>query len=260
MSEADHGKMQVHLVHQLLAISAETVVSGPTCRPAAVVLWSRIGKPFTIADACGRPVWSGNAAIVAPHFVRALRAERCHIISMNFDSSHPWAGSLSGTVGEKGVRPIDYRHVRAFSGDLQKAISGTNGADLYDLAMELAASLTQSKETLRGIDCRVEAVLDLLDQDPCATPSVHTLADEVRLSAGRLSHLLAAELGMPYRSYVLWRKFRRALSLLHERQTLCWVAQSAGFYDQAHMTRTFVGYFGLPPTAVREQGLILGHP
>lgn len=258
MVEANLDKIFVQLTGQVLAISAPTVVNGPTSRPAAVVIWSVDGKPFTFEDATRHQVWKGDAAIIAPHYVRALRAVDCNILSINYEPNHPWLPPLKQMVGDRGVLSIARERVSPFSREMHEAIVDGCSDCLEGLASDLAAYLTCRPMAHRPLDRRVAEILARLEAEIVEPPSLSELAEHACVSADRLSHLLATEIGIPFRSYVLWRKYRRALSLLHEGESLSWVAQAAGFYDQAHMTRTFLCYFGYTPSVIREQGLVLG--
>lgn len=249
--------LHVQLTSQVLAISAPTVHSGPTSRPSVVVIWSANGRPFVIQGASGSPDWSGDAAIIAPHFVRGLQAQDCHILSINFEPNHPWLPSLTKHLGDKGITPLDQRRLRAFSHEMHAAITGESSVAVDALASELAASLAPASPAQRSRDGRVAALLARLEEQLCAPPSISELAREARVSEDRISHLLTAEIGMPYRSYLLWRRYRRALALLHSDLSLSAIAQAAGFYDHAHMTRTFNHFFGYSPSAVRQQGLVI---
>lgn len=254
---SDPQNLNVQLTSQVLAISAPTVHSGPTSRPSVVVIWSANGKPFVVRGASGTACWSGEAAIIAPHFVRALSAQDCHILSVNFEPNHPCLPSLRKQLGGKGLVPLDPRRVRAFSYDMQAAVIGGNPVAVDGLATELAVSLMPASSSARARDARVTALLARLEEQLCAPPSIAELAREARISEDRMSHLLSAEIGMPYRSYVLWRRYWRALRLLHSGLGLSDIAQAAGFYDHAHMSRTFLSFFGYSPSAVRRQGIVL---
>jgi AraC-like DNA-binding protein len=58
------------------------------------------------------------------------------------------------------------------------------------------------------------------------------------------------ELGVRMREYALWRRLLNVLPLLDDRRSLTEIAQLAGFYDQAHLTRTSRRMFDLKPSAV----------
>ncbi|MBO9695095.1 MAG: helix-turn-helix transcriptional regulator [Sphingopyxis sp.] len=71
------------------------------------------------------------------------------------------------------------------------------------------------------------------------------IAGRSGLSEGRLRHLFAAEIGTPFRRYVLWRRLRAAIMALRAGEGLTGAAHDAGFADAAHLARTIRQMFGI---------------
>lgn len=71
------------------------------------------------------------------------------------------------------------------------------------------------------------------------------IAGPTGLSEGRLRHLFAAEIGAPFRRYVLWRRLRAAIMALQTGEGLTGAAHDAGFADAAHLARTIKRMFGI---------------
>ena len=71
------------------------------------------------------------------------------------------------------------------------------------------------------------------------------IAGPTGLSEGRLRHLFAAEIGAPFRRYVLWRRLRAAIMSLQAGEGLTGAAHDAGFADAAHLARTIKRMFGI---------------
>lgn len=71
---------------------------------------------------------------------------------------------------------------------------------------------------------------------------------EVGLSPGRLRHLFTAELGLPFRRYVLWLRLQRALRCAATGASLTEAAHAAGFADSSHLTHVTRRMFGLAPS------------
>nr|WP_246849462.1 helix-turn-helix transcriptional regulator [Rubellimicrobium arenae] len=65
------------------------------------------------------------------------------------------------------------------------------------------------------------------------------------LSESRFSHLFAEETGLPFRSWVLWRRMMRAMQARGAGASLTDAAHLAGFSDSAHFSRTFMRMFGV---------------
>uniref|UniRef100_A0AAU2JUL6 Helix-turn-helix transcriptional regulator n=1 Tax=Streptomyces sp. NBC_00049 TaxID=2903617 RepID=A0AAU2JUL6_9ACTN len=68
------------------------------------------------------------------------------------------------------------------------------------------------------------------------------------LSESRLAHLFRAELGLPFRPYVLWLRLMRAAELASQGQSLTEAAHGAGFSDSAHFSRVCRRMFGIAPS------------
>lgn len=79
---------------------------------------------------------------------------------------------------------------------------------------------------------------------------IAAVAHEVGLSEGRLAHLFADELGLPFRAYVAWLRMRRAAAALQAGESIASAAQHGGFADAAHFTRTFKRMFGIVPSEI----------
>ena len=60
-------------------------------------------------------------------------------------------------------------------------------------------------------------------------------------------------MSLPLRRYVLWLRLRDVVLSLAMGHTLTEAAHRAGFADSAHMTRTFRGMFGMPPSIMVER-------
>ncbi|NBJ09314.1 helix-turn-helix transcriptional regulator [Microvirga arsenatis] len=71
------------------------------------------------------------------------------------------------------------------------------------------------------------------------------------LSDSRFSHLFAAEVGLPFRSYLLWRRLMLAVERISAGSSITEAAHEAGFADSAHFSRTFRRMFGVPAAALQ---------
>jgi AraC-like DNA-binding protein len=97
-----------------------------------------------------------------------------------------------------------------------------------------------------GLRRALRAVDDHLEEGVRA----EALAAIAGLSASRLSHLFAEEVGLGLRPYVLWRRLARTARAVSSGLSLTEAAHAAGFADAAHLSRTFRRMFGLAPSEV----------
>jgi len=92
--------------------------------------------------------------------------------------------------------------------------------------------------------------LRYVDEALDGIPRLQRAAAAAGPSPSRLSHLFRAEIGLPFRSFVLWARLRRAAELAAGGASTTECAIAAGFSDAAHFSRTFREHFGLPPSLV----------
>jgi AraC-like DNA-binding protein len=77
-------------------------------------------------------------------------------------------------------------------------------------------------------------------------------SEGVFLSPSRLRHLFVEQTGLAFKTYVLWLRLVRALSVYAGGANLTEAAHAAGFADSAHFSRTFKRTFGLPATTLER--------
>jgi AraC-like DNA-binding protein len=105
------------------------------------------------------------------------------------------------------------------------------------------------------LDPRLVEALNTLRDRSVPMPS---LAATVGLSPQRLRALAQRQVGMPLSRWRVWARLRRAAEALGAGQSLADAAITAGFADQAHLTRWMREMMGLTPAAVLPA--LRGHP
>lgn len=88
-----------------------------------------------------------------------------------------------------------------------------------------------------------------IDEDPAAAVTLTELAALEGLSRFQLVRSFARETGLTPHAYIVQRRIDIARRLIGSGHTLAGAAASAGFADQSHMTRKFVGRYGVSPGA-----------
>ena len=99
-------------------------------------------------------------------------------------------------------------------------------------------------------DERVEKILKFISNNIETLIDTKTLMEIAHLSESRMLHLFNKEMGLPIRNYILWFRLKTVLAQILNGESLTEAAYSAGFSDQAHMTRTCVKMFGIPPSQI----------
>ncbi len=110
----------------------------------------------------------------------------------------------------------------------------------------LGATSTGVEVPSRGIRRAIAYVESALD----TVPSLEVAAARASVSPTRLTHRFSAEVGIPFRRFVLWARLKRAVEETRRGANLTEAAVEAGFSDAAHFSRTFRAMFGLSPSTV----------
>lgn len=158
------------------------------------------------------------------------------------------------------LTPFDFRprHVAlprgtAITGYRLRPGSAVDQRVLDAIAADPAGALEILSHDLGAVD-DVGTVIDAL-----ALPgaSVRGAARSLGLSVRTLQRHLAALHLPPPDDWRLLARARRAAAMLADHASLTDVADSAGFTDQAHMTREFVRWFGQTPGGLRRHPKVL---
>lgn len=117
-------------------------------------------------------------------------------------------------------------------------------------AREVIRLLAGTNARPRATDPRVLGAIELIRSRIGGPLSLTGIACELNISPSRLRHLFVAEVGLPFRTYVLWQRLHRVFQMA-EGETLTEAALAAGFADAAHMTRTFRRMLGIAPSSLK---------
>ena len=97
-----------------------------------------------------------------------------------------------------------------------------------------------------ALDSRIQRVLEWLAGAGEGEVTAAKAASVACLSESRFSHLFVEETGLPFRTFVLWRRLMQAVGRAAAGDSLTMAAHQAGFSDSAHFSRTFLRMFGVP--------------
>ncbi|MGH1338437.1 MAG: helix-turn-helix domain-containing protein [Aureispira sp.] len=154
--------------------------------------------------------------------------------------------------------------------DIGQELSNTFSSDfhLFDpspiLVKKFISQLTQQKKFLsvvegflyslfnlspieRKIDDRILQTMEKITSTPIQNLRFEELLADIPLSISRIRHLFKAQVGISIQRYLLWVKVKKAFVQLTKGESLSQAAYTAGFADQAHMSRTIKDMFGLSP-------------
>lgn len=100
-------------------------------------------------------------------------------------------------------------------------------------------------------DMRVRRMMDHVASRLDGAVTLGSAARAAGLSPSRARHLFVEQIGLPFRSYLLWLRITRAVGIMSAGSSLTEAAHEAGFADSAHFSRTFRRMFGLPAASLQ---------
>jgi AraC-like DNA-binding protein len=192
----------------------------------------------------------GRALIIPPHLPHTVACSGPTLGLLYDPEAMPHVAGYSRERG--GAFPLEGR----MSTRLAEALAAhraslSHPAVLEGLTREAAGWLAKESPR-RTLDRRVARFLEAL-RDPSVDRRL-ALA-RTGLSQAHLQALFVRDVGLPIRTFLLWRRLLVALaSFAHLDATSA--AHLAGFADLAHFSRTCRRMLGYSPTALR-QGLLL---
>jgi AraC-like DNA-binding protein len=200
--------------------------------------------------------WSTlGALMVAPNAEQQLDARGARVAILQIDPESDAFDRIAHHFergGSKSIPGPAAERLRASVASLEADSDLSLRA--FDVFRGTIEALAASGERRRPLDPRIRRVLAIIKSDFLSPPLAATLAEAVGLSPGRLIHLFTDEMGLPMRRYILWLRLRDVLISLCAGTSLTEAAHHAGFSDSAHLSRTFRGMFGFPPSAISERG------
>lgn len=192
-----------------------------------------------------------RAALIGANVPHSFDHSSGLLVNLYLDAESRAAREIVNRFSLKNYLKIEPQDIEAFLPDLQNGLEQSLSCEkAFALTENLLQVLFQIKKVQSPIDSRIERALEILKNAPDNLISADAVAAEVFLSPSRFAHLFRAEVGLPVRRYLLWRRLRNAVRLLGENESLTTVAHAAGFADSAHLTRTFRQMFGLAPSEI----------
>ena len=211
----------------------------------AIQLTLSVGGRFSFR--IGADMVEGPAVVIAPDVPHAFVPQgRTALIFIEPESR--LGAAVLRDLAERKVARLDPAKFEDVASRLS-CIWGQPRPDdttLVELGQQLAARLAGNVVPVDSIDKRIARVIDRLSADPGSRLDAGQAAEMACLSESRFSHLFVAEVGLPYRTYVLWRRLMVAVNRISAGDTLTKAAHEAGFADSAHFSRTFLRMFGVP--------------
>lgn len=217
----------------------------------AVQLTMAAGGEFRIRTEQGRT--PGPLVLVAPDTPHAF--EPVGRIALLFVEPESWAGqALVSELEGAPVARLDPERLP----DIARQLSlfwrepRASNVEITELGRGILKQLLDGLPATQALDPRISRAIAWVE----ARVEDHlTLADVAAvacLSESRFSHRFAEETGLPFRTWLLWRRLVRAVERMAAGKSLTTAALESGFSDSAHFSRTFLRMFGVQASALGQ--------
>lgn len=208
-----------------------------------------LARSGTLAVTTATALVRAAGIVTAPDVEHALDARGVDIVLVFFDPESD-AGERLRAGLTAPVRALDPGERDALLADLPLRATPEQ---LHAWGHAAAERLSKETAVPRVLHPRVRRLLRALKTaGPDADTSLPALAQRAGLSEGRLVHAFRDSVGIPLRPYLLWQKLQRAVIAMAAGEPLARAAQSAGFSDAAHMSRTFRRMFGMTASELQR--------
>lgn len=194
----------------------------------------------------------GGSAAVAPDTPHAFEAEGRFALLFVEPESPAGRAITALLFADADLRAPPPEIVSGFAPRLSEAYdAGLVGrAQLAQIGQALVERLAAASRP-KVLDPRVRRVIAWTadaNEEPASLPRAAAVAG---LSPERLRHLFVSETGLSLKTYLLWRRLNRAVTLAASGASLTAAAHEAGFSDSAHFSRTFRRMFGVAPVTLK---------
>ncbi|WP_437570372.1 helix-turn-helix domain-containing protein [Sorangium sp. So ce542] len=193
----------------------------------------------------GGAVVRGRVVVVPPDLWHAASSPGPTIGLLYDPEETPHVAGYARQRG--GACPLEGRLLARVDGAVAAHRASLSRPDVLDgLAREIAAWLAQASPR-RAPDGRVARVLEAL-RDPAGDR--RRAVAHAGISEAHLQALFVRDVGVPIRTFQLWRRLLVALAAF-ARLDATGAAHAAGFADLAHFSRTCRRMLGYSPTELR---------
>lgn len=176
---------------------------------------------------------------------------------MFFEPGHPYQVALEHRAKShlKGAH-YDANDIQIFKDFFIKVLRERPSIDELTISLDALMRVEDSLAFYkRPLDKRVDKVMELIKQRPQLNHAVEDLAEAVFLSPSRLMGLFKQQTGITLGNYMASLKCINAYVLYFKKGRLKDAALRAGFYDEAHFSKTSKKLIGFLPSAFVSNGV-----
>jgi AraC family transcriptional regulator len=195
----------------------------------------------------------GDAAAVAPDTEHAFQGEGV-VAHLFVDPEGQPGRELQRALFSGGtIASIPDARLAGLPARLLAAFESPHRSDqsLVDCGRSLLTTLAPGSQRDERPEARVRRMSAWASGRLDTPLTLAEAAAHVGLSTGRARHLFVEETGLPFRTYLLWRRLMRAAERFSAGSSLTDAALDAGFSDSSHLSRTFRRMFGISADSLR---------
>ncbi|MGB0987682.1 MAG: helix-turn-helix domain-containing protein [Pseudoalteromonas spongiae] len=194
---------------------------------------------------------STNCLIIASKVKHTLKSDK-PVITILIDNFSVLGKKLTHLINcQKNENNVYTCFEQAKSQYLWQYFIDKTGSFDYAMTEFLNSILCHHAQAKPPTDPRIAKILNHLQQCDSAQLNLSQLAKIVNLSQSRLSHLFSEQIGMPFKSYQRYLRFKRLIPLLANGFDLTKAAHQVGFSDAAHLSRECKKLFGIQPKQLK---------
>lgn len=212
----------------------------------ATMIYAGLDGDVTVIEK-GSPPIRARVVVVSPEVEHATFSPGPAIVLQHDPELAPEVAVYARRRGR--ASPLEGRLAARLGGALYSHRASLSRPDvLAGLGGESAAWFAEEAPR-RELDTRVASVVEAL-RDPDADR--HLVLARTRLSAAHLQALFVRDVGVPIRTYLLWRRLLVAIASCVRLDNTS-AAHFAGFSDLAHLSRTCRRMLGYSPSLLRRE-------
>jgi AraC-like DNA-binding protein len=225
--------------------------------PASTQLHAHHALQLTMAAGGEYKIWTeqgptlGPLVLIAPDTPHAF--EPVGRTAMIFVEPESWAGQALLT--ELNGAPLARLDPDRLPG-VERQLSlfwrepRASNDEIADLGQRLLEQLLGGLPAPSALDPRISRAIAWVEPRVEDHLTLAQAASVACMSESRFSHCFTKETGLPFRTWLLWRRLMRAVERMAAGDSLTTAALESGFSDSAHFSRTFMRMFGVQASAL----------
>lgn len=194
-----------------------------------------------------------SSAIIEAGHTHQLDSNGSIQLFIYLDRNTRYAKQLSAKyLAHDPINNLHHSDIRKLSHDFFKRLLVTSDCESLLGGCHTILQHLIDIEAPAKVDQRIQRAVSFIANAHERTFRVKDVANHVHLSESRLRHLFKAQVGQPIQNFILWMKVVDSLNLVLKGKPLTQCAYDVGFWDGAHMNRSYRELLGVAPSEVKK--------